>query len=229
MQVTDETRASTDEPVARRRSAVERWLSLTGAVPLPVFLALHLSREAALSAPQDVAEVVRPTTGTFGALTMVCLVWVPLLLHAGLGTWLLLTGRKLTAPTGLADLSPLLLRLSRMSSVLALGFVILHASEYPARVWLGEADARDAGFRLTAALSSTSFGVPVRAAAYLLGLLATLTHASIGIHRALLAEGVLSNLARRRISELSCAVFALVLFCVGAGTIIRVASGVLLR
>ncbi len=227
MQVTDETQASTTEPVTRPRPAVERWLALSGALPLPVFLALHLGREAVLAGASDVAELVRPAPSVLSTITMVCLVWLPLLLHAALGLWFLVTGRKLTLLT--FDPPAFLRDLSRLASVPALGFVLYHAQEYAVPAWFGQVDPRDAGFRLVAALSSTRSGFPVLAGGYLLGLLATLVHAGIGVHRALLAEGVLHTSARRHGSARFCAAAALVLFSIGASAVIRAAGGSLLK
>jgi hypothetical protein len=120
-------------------------------------------------------------------------------------------------------------QVSRVTSVVSLLFIAYHARSYGLLVWLGEADARDAGFRLLAELSSTTSGVPVFGGLYVLGLLATVTHAGLAVHRALVAEGLLASAARRRVSARACATFAALLFCVGAAAVIRVASGVLLR
>jgi hypothetical protein len=80
-----------------------------------------------------------------------------------------------------------------------------------------------------AELASFRFGVPLAGGAYLLGLLATATHAGLGIHRALLTQGVLKTEAQRRASARACAAFGSLAFLVGAAAVIRVASGVLLR
>jgi succinate dehydrogenase/fumarate reductase cytochrome b subunit len=104
-----------------------------------------------------------------------------------------------------------------------------HARHYPLAVLLGEADARDAGFRLVAELSGTRWGVPLRGAGYVLGLAATVAHAGLGVHRALLRLGTLDGEGRRRASARLCTVVAALLFCVGVGAVIRVANGVVLR
>jgi succinate dehydrogenase/fumarate reductase cytochrome b subunit len=155
------------------------------------------------------------------------LVWAPLLLHVALAGWMSATGRSLTLPSEIMPRLPQLL--SRASALVAGAFVLYHAKSYALAVWLGDADARDAGFRLVAELSSSHLGVPLSGGAYLLGLLATSTHAGIGVHRALLAEGYLQSAERRRLSARACAAFAVASFFVGATAVIRVASGVLLR
>jgi succinate dehydrogenase/fumarate reductase cytochrome b subunit len=229
MEMSGPSAPSNPEQVAHGRPAVERWFSLSGLVPLPVFLALHLSRELALAVAPDVSELVRPQPGAFSLLTGVLLIWLPLSFHAALGSWFLISRRTLVKPAPGDDVAALALRVSRFTSVVALLFLAYHAREYPLAVWLGEADARDAGLRLVGRLSSTSLGVPLRGAAYLLGLAATLAHAGLAVHRALLREGWLGSAARRRRSARWCALVSSLLFVLGAAAIIRVASGVLLQ
>ncbi len=228
MQTTDDSATSKAEQLAHGRPAVERWLTWSGLVPLPVFLLLHLARELRLSFGSDVSDVLRPASGAFAALTGLLLVWLPLTTHAALGGYFVLSGRKLSPLAG--DDVPRMPRLvSRVSSVLALAFVVYHSRTFPLAVWLGEADARDAGFRLIGQLSSTRFGVPLAGGVYLVALLATLAHAALAVHRGLLAEGRLPTPAKRRTSARLCAAFGAASFCVGAAAVIRVASGVLLR
>ena len=213
--------------MAHARSAVERWLRWSGLVPLPAFLLLHLARELALSAPDDVSQVVRQPPSTFGLLSSALLVWLPLALHCALALWQLSSSqRALPRPTDVAKTARVA---SRVCAVFALLFLVYHARQYPLAVLLREADASDAGFRLLAELSGTSFGMPLRAGAYLFGLAATVAHAGLALHRALLAEGWLDQGPRRAISARWCATGAVLLFLAGAAAVIRVASGVLLR
>lgn len=228
MQSSEQSAAPDPEQVAHARPAVERWLTLTGLIPLPVFLVLHVSRELALALATDVSSVVRATPGTFASLTALGLVWLPLLAHCLLGLWLLSTRRATPVLSG-PDVAKPALGVSRLASVVALLFVVYHAREYPFAVWLGEADARDAGLRLVARLSDTTGGVPLRAGAYLLGLAATVAHAGLAVHRALLRLGLLQQGARRRVSAQLCSAVAVLLFGLGASAVIRVASGALLN
>jgi succinate dehydrogenase/fumarate reductase cytochrome b subunit len=229
MQVIEEGAASKNPQLAHERPAVERWLSWSGLVPLPAFLVLHLARELQLAFQNDVSDVLRPTPSTLGQLTSWLLVWLPLLVHGALGGFFLLSRRGLSPPSTAADVPALPRLVSRLSGAVALLFVTYHARSYSVPVWLGEADPRDVGFRLLAELSSTRFGVPLLGGAYLLGLLATVTHAGLAVHRALVAEGLLATAARRRASARACAGFGALLFGVGAVAVIRVATGVLLR
>jgi succinate dehydrogenase / fumarate reductase, cytochrome b subunit len=224
---TEDSAGSTAEQLAHGRPAVERWLTWSGLIPLPVFLVLHLGRELGLAFATDVSDVLRPPPGLLSTATSWLLVWLPLAVHVGLAVWLAVGARKPSTLAG--DVARVPRTLSRVSSLLALIFLAYHARTYSVAVWLGEADARDGGFRLVAELSSTRFGVPLVAAAYLLGLLATVTHGGLGLHRGLLAEGFLRDPRRRRASARACAAFGVACFCLGAAAVIRVASGLILR
>jgi succinate dehydrogenase/fumarate reductase cytochrome b subunit len=228
MPVTESSAAANPEGVAHARSAVERWLTWTGLVPLPAFLLLHLARELALAAPSDVSEVVRQPPSAFGLFSSALLVWLPLVLHSGLALWLLSSGGR-SSSLRQGDVPASARVASRVCAIIALLFLAYHARQYPLAVLLREADPSDAGFRLLGELSGTSYGVPVRAAAYLLGVAATVAHAGLGLHRALLSEGWLDAAGRRRRSARWCTAAAVLLFCAGAAAVIRVASGVLLR
>ena len=98
MQVTEQSAASKAEQVARSRPAVERWLTWSGLVPLPVFLLLHLSTELYRSFASDVGDLVRAAPTAFELVTLALLVWAPLGVHAALGVWLL-TREYLVSPT----------------------------------------------------------------------------------------------------------------------------------
>ena len=226
MEGSEQPAASGAEQLAHARPAVERWLAWSGLVPLPAFLMLHLTRELSLAFATDVTEVLRPTPSLFVIFTSVLLVWLPLGVHVTLGSVRLLSRAVPLLP---GDVPAMARWVSRASAAVALAFLILHARSFSLAVWLGEAAPEDSGFRLVAELSSSHWGLPLLGAAYLLGLLATVAHASLGVHRGLLRVGLLSNASKRRASARWCAAFGSLAFCLGAAAVIRVASGVLLR
>lgn len=219
--------ASTAEQVAHTRPAVERCLTWSGLLPLPAFLLLHLLHELRLSFATDVSDVLRRPSGPFVRLACSLLVWLPLAVHVGATLLLLLRGQRPRTLAG--DVPPLARLMSRAAAAAAFVFVVYHTQTLVTPVWLEQAAGEDAGFRLIAELSSTSGGAPLVAAAYLLGLLGTVTHAALGVHRGLLAEGLLVSAEKRRLSARACAVGGVLLFAAAAAAVIRVASGVLLR
>jgi succinate dehydrogenase/fumarate reductase cytochrome b subunit len=226
--VIDERSKSTTEPVAQARPFVERCLSWSGLAPLPAFLILHLASEFRQAFAEDVGEVVREPRGIPRAALVAILVWAPLALHLVLGGGKLVFGWPGAAH---AEAKPrdAWRSVSKACAALSAVFVLYHLRRYPFAVWLGEADPRDAGFRILAELSSTRFGVPLGGAIYLLGLAATSAHLGIAGHRALEGEGLLHGPAERKLSARAWALLGSALFGVGAALVIRVASGVLLR
>jgi hypothetical protein len=219
--------ASNAQQVAHARPLVERCLTWSGLLPLPAFLVLHLLHELKLSFATDVSDVLRRAPGPLTKLASLLLVWLPLAVHLGAAALLLLRGRGPQKRND--DVPPLARLMSRLSAGAALAFLIYHAQTFVTPVWGQQAAAEDAGFRLLAELSSTNAGVPLAGGAYLLGLLASVTHAALGVHRGLLVEGLLSTAERRRRSARACATLGVLLFCASAAGVIRVASGVLLR
>ena len=199
----------------------------SGLVPLPVFLLLHVSRELSLAFVSDVSELVRRAPSVFSQASALVLVFLPLVVHVGSASWLLVSGRP---PRQLEpDVPPLARRVSRLSALGALAFLLYHGATFPLATLRGQAAAEDAGLRLVALLSSTVSGMPLSGALYLLGLLATSAHAGLAVHRGLLSEGLLREPARRRVSARLCGAGAALSFWLGALAVIRVASGVVLR
>jgi hypothetical protein len=218
---------SNAQPLAHSRPVVERCLLWSGLVPLPAFLVIHVARELRSSFATDISAVARATPGTLSELCSLLGVWLPLGVHVGAAAVLWLRGqlpRKLEA-----DVAPAARSISRVCAVLGLAFLLYHAQTLVVPVWLGQAAPEDAGFRLLEELSSTSSGVPLNGGLYLLGLLAIATHTALGVHRGLLVEGVLDRPDRRRLSARACAAGGAALFCAAAASVIRVASGALLR
>jgi succinate dehydrogenase / fumarate reductase cytochrome b subunit len=73
-------------------------------------------------------------------------------------------------------------------------------------------------------LSSTSHGVPLMAIAYLLGVTAAVFHLSAGVWTYLVGSTSLRGAALTR-AGWACAAFGLLLFAVGASTVVSIATG----
>lgn len=215
------------EDVAHVRPAVERWLTWSGLIPLPAFLVLHLLRELSLSFATDVTDVERAAPSWFGRLSMLLLVWLPLGVHVAAA--ILRRVRRAPSPPARVDVPALPKQVSAVCSWLSLSFLLHHGFSFALPSWRTDIAAEDAGFRLLAELSGTTWGVPLSGAVYLLGLAVTVAHAGLGVHRGLLLEGLLRSSDQRRRSARACSVVAAACFGVGAAAVIRVASGVLLR
>lgn len=188
MDVIEAPGPSTEE--AARRSPAELALAVTGAVPLPVFLVLHLAHEAWLSGARDVGEVLRPGAGALALGSSLLLVWVPLGVHALLGAWFALRGHARATPPA----PSLLLKLSGLG---ALPFLAWHTATFLPAELGGPAASADAGFRLLEQVTAMPAGIAWNAFFYLFGLLATTLHAALGMERVLLGSGALRSLRAR--------------------------------
>src|SRR5258706_12237401 len=94
MNAIEPTRGSVSEQVARRRSAVERLVAWTGALPLALFLVLHSLSEARWARAADISSVVRQPLPSWESASLLAFVWLPLSVHVLLGIWLLSRGAQ---------------------------------------------------------------------------------------------------------------------------------------
>ncbi len=165
---------------------VSRFFSLSGLVPLGVFLAVHLYVNArVLSGDAAYASAVGAVDRVlFAPWLRWLLVIAPLAFHAIIGAWLVIRRAPLPEPRPY----PKGLRAAmRATGVGALAFLAVHLS--PARAaasglgaWHGasSSDGFRLASRLAAELSSTWHGVPWRAVAYLFGSACVTFHFVVG-------------------------------------------------
>jgi succinate dehydrogenase/fumarate reductase cytochrome b subunit len=171
----DPTPRPTAPPVVRR------ILSFTGVFPLGVFLLAHLALNA--RAPlggegafaRSVLAVHRiPALAVFEWLLVV----LPLLLHAAVGTWLVLTGRPLS---GASPYPRPMHAAVRATGMVALAFLAMHLPELRFRVPAARLGGHELATVLVADLSSTWHGVPWRGVAYLVGTACVTFHFVTGV------------------------------------------------
>jgi len=199
-------------------------MSLTGVVPLGVFVLAHLLA---------MVQVLRGPEAFGGALARLTplrlwlealLIGVPLLVHAGVGLALVRRARPNVSaypyPSNLAWL------LQRASGVVVLLFLLLHVYETRVALLLGGGATADLHSALVATLSSTGpFGFPHYAAGYLLGVAATVYHLANGVVGFTASFGLVTSRAELRRVELTCAVLGALLFLLGAATVLHLATG----
>lgn len=210
----------------RRRFVLRKLHSLAGAVPLGAFLVLHLwttahgmnGREAYERAVAESYD--RPL---FVVLELV-FVYVPLLFHAGYGLQILVSGRPNVRRYPTAKNWGYVMQ--RVTGVLALAFIVYHAGQFRLPVLLGTMEPTDFFPQLCASLSSTSWGgLPLVAAAYLIGVAACAFHFSNGLVGFCFSWGLtVSEKATRRASTFF-GIVGLALFAYGALTVIYFATG----
>lgn len=149
---------------------------------------------------------------------------VPLLVHAGVGLALVARPRRDERRYPEARRTSHVLQ--RVTGVITLGFVAVHLWHTRGRVLTREIGSSDLYGELAAALSATSWlGVPWWALLYLAGLAASVHHFSNGlIGFSASFELVRTEHALQRLTRV-CAVSGVILFVVGAATLLHFATG----
>lgn len=200
---------------------VQLW---TGLLPLAGYLAVHLLRQASVFWGQRTYSVwgaAEPTALRLGLA--IVLVYLPLLVHAGLGL------RRLSSPVdafGQAGLRrPVRRVLQQLSAAVLLVFLLLHVWQFAVPSWTGTLAQSDYYPELCASLSSTHWGgIPWVAIGYLLGVAAAALHGAHGLYHGLLGLGFIRP-GRERVWARCCGAFGLSLFGLGALIVIDLATG----
>ncbi len=200
--------------------------SLTGVVPLGVFLLLHLWTNAkSLQGKQAFDEAVAEL-GQLPYLVLVelLLIAVPLLLHAAIGLKLTLEARPNVGryPTT----RNWMYLLQRLSGVVTLAFIAYHLYALRIQVALGKLDKADFFDELCSSMSATMGpGIPVVALVYLLGVAASAMHFSNGLYGFCFSWGITRSRRATRLASGAFGLLGLAWFVLGANTVIYFATG----
>ncbi len=208
------------------RTRYRRLHTIAGAVLLGTFLVGHLFTHAsALGGERSYDRVVGALARSpLGSVVEVVFVLIPFAFHVGYGIHLL--ARERAGDVGAQAFgSRRSWLLQRISAGVLLVFVLVHVWHLRLqRLFFGlSADALYT--ELTARLSSTWAGIPWVALFYLLGVLAASAHAANGLFAATGTWNVASSDRGRQRMRLLTATLGLVLFLVGAATVIGTATG----
>jgi succinate dehydrogenase/fumarate reductase cytochrome b subunit (b558 family) len=210
---------------SRTKERLSRLHAITGVLPVGIFLAVHLWINAkATQGPAQYGRLVSALQ-TFPGIHVleVSLILLPLSFHAGFGAYLTLN-RAHSLPRPYAK--PWTRSMQRLTGALTLVFLIYHLCEFRLRVLVGSMTPADFFPTLTSSLSSTtSFGIPAVAGAYLLGLAATSYHFANGLASFCVRY---CNVATERGSLFvgaACTAIGAVCFLVGANTVVYFATG----
>ncbi len=207
----------------RRVTALDRLHSLTGAVPLGVFLIYHVwSTAHATRGPDALHRALGGTPPPWRVAAEAVFVLAPLVFHAAYGVVLTIRRRRLRPSSRATTLH----RLQRASGVVTLCFLAYHLWVYRLQVALGRIDSSDLFPTLVARLSATVFGgVPLEAFCYLVGLAAASFHFSVGLTALTRSFPVAASSVAGRRAAWAFAVMGVCLFAVGAHTVIFLATG----
>lgn len=167
-------------PFQRRRALIRRAFSLSGVLPLGLFVLVHAAANArALAGDGPFLDAVRFFERIPGLpFVEALLVFAPLLFHAGVGLAMVIARIPLATPS---PYPPSLRVAVRVTGVLAIAFLAMHLPE----LRFHAPGARPGGAALLttldAHLSSMWHGLPLRAIAYLLGSACVCFHLAAGL------------------------------------------------
>lgn len=150
-------------------------------------------------------------------------IFVPLAFHAIYGVVLALSAKPNVRAYRYAR--NWLYVLQRTSGLVAFAFIGYHLYEYRIQKWLFGMRSDAFYGALSAHLSGTAISVPWLALFYLIGVLATSFHFANGLWGVLFSWGVTVTRAAQRRSAYACAALGLLLFLLGANTVLYFATG----
>jgi len=199
--------------------------SLSGVIPVGVFLVEHLWTNAkALGGERPFAEAVREIQ----ALPMLPVIeiagiFVPLAFHALYGVVLAFSA----APNAMryTYTRNWMYVLQRVTGGIAFVFVAWHLWEYRVHKWLFGLRAEDFYGTISAHLSSTTWGLPLLAVFYLVGITAAVFHFANGLWGFGASWGITLTRRAQQRSAWACAALGVGLFVIGASTVIGFATG----
>jgi succinate dehydrogenase/fumarate reductase cytochrome b subunit (b558 family) len=174
------TRVPDPALATRRRALVREAFSLSGVLPLGAFLVVHVAANARALAGDAAFTSAAKGLERIPALALVeiVFVYVPMLVHAGIGAWLIVTRASLGAPSPFGSAARLAMRIT---GVLALAFLALHLAELRFRTPGARPAAEALSTLLASHLASMQYGLPLRAVGYLLGSAAVCFHFAAGL------------------------------------------------
>jgi succinate dehydrogenase / fumarate reductase cytochrome b subunit len=194
-------------------------------VPVGAFLILHLwTYGRAIGGKQALDEVASDRGSPYLWLVEAVFIWLPLAFHAAYGLKL---GFGARANVGRYPYTRnWMYVLERATGIVALIFLVYHLLEYRIPLALGKLTRADLFEHLCASMSATSrWGIPVAALAYLLGIAACTFHLANGLYGVCFSWGVTTSERATRLAAGAFGVLGIVLFALGANTVIYFATG----
>ncbi|AUX27078.1 succinate dehydrogenase [Sorangium cellulosum] len=210
---------------SRRSFLLRKLHSLTGAIPVGGFLVFHFWTNAKALQGQErfddaVAEIARMP---YLPALEIGLVVLPLAFHALYGVKLALEGKPNVGKYTYSR--NWMYTMQRVTGVLAFAFIGFHMWEYWAQKWLGRMAPEEFYPRLCANMASTVGGVPVIALVYLFGIAASVFHFANGLWGFCFSWGITVSRRAQRMAAVAFGVVGLLVFLLGANTVIYFATG----
>ena len=210
---------------SRRGFWLRRLHSLSGVFPVGVFLASHLFTNAkALGGRRAFDHAVRDINHLpFLPLIEVFGIFLPLGFHAVYGVKLAFESRP---NVGRYPYSKnWLYTLQRVTGLVAFVFIVWHLWEFRIAKLIGKMGADAFYPTLADHLSSTTFGIPLAAIVYLVGIAASVAHFANGLSTFALGWGICASRRSQRVLAATAGVVGLGLFLIGADTALFFATG----
>lgn len=218
-------RTTENESAGGRRFVLRKLHSLSGVIPVGIFLVLHLaSTSLALRGQETFERSMRESRDApYRTLVEIAFVLLPLAFHALYGIKLGLEPRY---DTGRYPYSRnWMYAAQRVTGILALAFIVWHLSEFWIPRVTGDMVEEAYYPTLCQNLSATKYGLPVTALLYIFGIAATVFHFANGLWGFCVSWGITVSRRSQRISATVFGLAGLVLFMVGANTAIYFATG----
>jgi succinate dehydrogenase/fumarate reductase cytochrome b subunit (b558 family) len=210
---------------SRRAFLLRKLHSLSGVVPVGMFLLFHLWTNAtALQGQERYDDAVAGISHMpFVGVIEVFGIFLPLAFHALYGVKIAIEGKP---NLGAYPLSRnWMYVLQRVTGVVAFLFIGFHLYEYWFQKAVGKMAPSDFYPALCANLSSTVGGVPAVALVYILGIAAAVFHFTNGLWGFCFSWGITVSKRAQRWSATAFGIAGIVLFLIGANTAIYFATG----
>ncbi len=221
--------AKVEEGASSRRAFLLRRLhSLSGVLPVGVFLVVHLwtnatalgGREPFDHAVDDIQKLpFLPAIEVLGVI-------LPLAFHALFGVYLATLGRPNVGRYNHARNWAYVFQ--RITGGVAFLFVLAHLWELRIQKWLFGMSHHAFFDTLVSHLASVRFGLPLTAIFYLLGIGASVFHLANGLVTFTMTWGLVTSRRAQGRLALVAATFGTILFLVGAGTVVSLSTGTVL-
>lgn len=219
-EATGEERAS-----SRRAFLLRRLHSLSGVLPVGVFLVVHLwTNASALGGREPFDHAVDEIQKLpFLPLVEVVGVILPLAFHALFGVYLATRGSANV--TRYSHARNWAYVFQRVTGGVAFLFVLAHLWELRIQKWLFGMSHHAFFDTLVSHLGSVRFGLPLTAIFYLLGIGASVFHLANGLVTFTMTWGLVTSRRAQGRLALVAAAFGTILFLVGAGTVVSLSTG----
>jgi len=196
----------------RRQFLLRRLHSLSGLVPIGLYVLIHLGINSFAASGPDVYDGVAEFLESLPYLILIEIpfIWAPILFHAFYGLYIHARGQA--NPIQYAYLNNWMYSLQRWSGIAAFGFIGWHFWQTRLANYLYGVPI---GFEMMAKI----FANPVWVAFYVVGLLAVSFHLANGLRTFLLTWGIVVGNRARRVAAQACAVFGILVLAVSLAAI----------